>query len=222
MQTKRSDERPRERLLRGGAQALSDAELLAVLLRNGCSGVSASELARDLLRDARGLESLARSDRAFLRRHGVGDAKVSTLLAAFELARRLARVRVTRRSLLNRPTAVADFLHSRYGSADQEIMGAVYLDIRNHMIEVGDIFRGTLSKAAVEPRAILKGALMHNASGLILFHTHPSGDPAPSSEDLAFTRRIAQGGELLGIRLVDHMIIGSHGRWVSLQRRGAW
>ena len=85
-----------------------------------------------------------------------------------------------------------------------------------------DIFRGTLSRAAVEPRAILKEALLRSASGFVLFHTHPSGDPSPSSEDLSFTRRMAEAGELVGVRLLDHLILGSAGRWVSLGRRGAW
>lgn len=94
--------------------------------------------------------------------------------------------------------------------------------MRNRLISESDIYHGTLSRAAVEPRAILKQGLLRSAAGIILFHTHPSGDPSPSAEDLDFTRRMVEAGELLGIRLIDHLIRGSAGRWVSLKRRGAW
>ncbi len=151
-----------------------------------------------------------------LRQRGVGDVKAATLLAAVELGQRLARARVVDREILSHPAAIANYVSLRYVSDDQEILGALYLDVRNRLIAESDIFRGTLSRAAVEPRAIMKQALLHSASGIILFHTHPSGDPAPSPEDLAFTRRMASAGELLGIRLLDHMIIGDSGRWVSL------
>ncbi len=101
-------------------------------------------------------------------------------------------------------------------------MGALYLDVRNRLIGESEVYRGTMSRTAVEPRAIFKEALLQSASGFVLFHTHPSGDPSPSKEDLAFTRRLAEGGEMLGVKLLDHMILGSAGRWVSLGRRGAW
>ncbi len=101
-------------------------------------------------------------------------------------------------------------------------MGALYLDTRNRLLAEHEFFRGTLSRAAVEPRAILKHGLLCDAAGFLLFHTHPSGDPSPSAEDLAFTRRIAEAGELVGVRLVDHLILGSGERWVSLKQRGAW
>ncbi len=127
-----------------------------------------------------------------------------------------------RRDLLDRPDAVASYLSLRYAQEDQEVMGALYLDVRNRLILESDIYRGTLSRAAVEPRTIIKQGLLCSASGFILFHTHPSGDPSPSAEDLTFTRRMAEAGELLGVRLLDHMILGSAGRWVSLGRRGAW
>ncbi len=153
---------------------------------------------------------------------GIGPARRAVVLAAVELGRRLARCRMRRRNLLGRPDAVASYLSLRYAQEDQEVMGALYLDVRNRLIAEGDIFRGTLSRASVEPRTILKKGLLCSASGFILFHTHPSGDPSPSAEDLTFTRRMAEAGELLGVKLLDHMILGSAGRWVSLGRRGAW
>ncbi len=216
------NERPRERLLQAGGAALSDAELVAVLLRTGRPGISAIEMGQELIAERGGLGGLLSADATHLKRSGLGNAKAATLLAAVELGRRLARVRMPRRDLLDRPDAVASYLSLRYAQEDQEVMGALYLDVRNRLIAESDIYRGTLSRAAVEPRAILKEGLLHSASGFILFHTHPSGDPSPSVEDLTFTRRMAEAGELLGVRLLDHMILGSAGRWVSLGRRGAW
>ncbi len=216
------DELPRERLLRLGGAALSDAELLAVLLRTGIPGTSAIELGHEVLAEQGGLNGLLMSDGAALKRPGLGPAKAATLLAAIELSRRLARTQVPRRDLLDRPDLVANYLSLRYVQQDQEVMGALYLDVRNRLIAERDIYRGTVSRAAVEPRVILKEALLRSASSFILFHTHPSGDPSPSAQDLSFTRRLSDAGELLGIRLVDHLILGSSGRWISLGRRGAW
>lgn len=102
------------------------------------------------------------------------------------------------------------------------MMGALYTNTRNRLIAEQEIFRGTLDRAAVEPRAVLKAGLLQDAAGFILFHTHPSGDPSPSVEDLAFTRRMAESGELIGVRLVDHLIVATGGRWLSLRQRGGW
>lgn len=214
-------DRPRERLLRTGGGALSDTEVIAVLLRVGRPGLSALEMARELLEERDGLAGLLTAEIGHLRRRGLGDAKAATLLAAVELGRRLARSQMFQRQKLAQPARVADYLLMRYASQDQEVMGALYLDVRSRLISESEIYRGTLDRAAVEPRAILKEALLSSASSMILFHTHPSGDPAPSLEDLEFTRRMAKAGELLGIRLVDHLILGGEGRWVSLRRRGA-
>ena len=214
------DDNPRTRLLDFGATALSDVELVEILLRNGCPGSSARELARELLIEY-GLVGLGSVESSYLRRHGIGEAKAATVVAAFEIARRVARAKMPRRDLLDRPDAVANYLQLKYGS-DQEVMGALFLDVRNRLIGESEIFRGTLSRAAVEPRAIIKEALLRSASAILLFHSHPSGDPSPSSEDLSFTRRLAEAGELMGTKLVDHIVLGGGGRWVSLGRRGAW
>ncbi len=146
----------------------------------------------------------------------------ATIMAAFEIARRVAFERMPRRDLLDRPDAVASYLGLRYGQLDQETMGALFLDVRNRLIAESEVYRGTLSRAAVEPRAIFKEALLQSASGFVRFHTHPSGDPSPSAEDLTFTRRMAEAGEMIGVKLLDHIILGGFGRWVSLGRRGAW
>jgi DNA repair protein RadC len=117
---------------------------------------------------------------------------------------------------------VATYLALRYCGLDQEVMGALFLDTKNHLLAEREIFRGTLSRTAVEPRAVIKQGLLCDAAGLLLFHTHPSGDPSPSAEDLLFTRRMVEAGDLMGIRLVDHLVVGGAGRWVSLRERRAW
>lgn len=217
-----TEEQPRERLLRNGSQSLSDGELVAILLRTGRPGHSAIDLGRELLAQHGGTAGLLGLCSRALRREGLGPAKAATLLAAVELARRLARARLPERRPLTDPAAVASYLGLRYLVRDQEVMGALFLDTRNRLLSESEVFRGTLNRAAVEPRALLKQALLRDAAGLVLFHTHPSGDPAPSAEDLGFTRRMAEAGEVVGVRMVDHLILGSGGRWVSLRRRGGW
>lgn len=144
------------------------------------------------------------------------------MLAAVEIGKRLAKANLPQRLSLDQPSRVANYLALRYLTQDQEIMGSLYLDTRNRLIGESELYRGTLNRAAVEPRAALKEALLRNAAGFILFHTHPSGDPSPSAEDLAFTRRVSQAGELLGIYLLDHLILASRDRWISLRQRGGW
>jgi len=216
------DERPRERLLLAGPQALSDAELLGVLLRTGRPGASAVELGRELLRAHGGLAGLVGSGPAGLRLSGLGAAKSAAVLAAIEIGRRLARGQLPDREPLGHPAAVARYLALRFSVPDQEVMGALFLDTRHRLLGESEVYRGTLNRAAVEPRGLLKEALLRGAAGLILFHTHPSGDPSPSAEDLAFTRRLAEAAESVGLRLMDHLILGAAGAWVSLKQRGAW
>jgi len=215
-------ERPRERLLAHGSEVVSDNELVAILLRTGRRGQSAVDLARELLGQCSGLAGLLGAVPQSLRRSGLGPAKAASLLAAVEVGRRLARARMPRRLPLDRPGAVADYLALRYAQRDQEVMGVLYLDSRQRLMGEAEVFRGTLNRAAAEPRSILKRGLLQDAAGFILFHTHPSGDPSPSAEDLAFTRRVAEAGDIVGVRLIDHLVIGGGGRWVSLRRRGAW
>ncbi len=213
---------PHKRLEHHGVDSVSDVELLAVLLSNGHRGARVKTLARVLLKDYGGLAGLADAKGSYRVRQGMDDGKGSTLAVAFEIACRLTKTRMPRRDLLDRPDAVASYLSLRYGQLDQEVMGALYLDVRNRLISEEELYRGTLTRAAVEPRAIMKQGLLCSASAIVLFHTHPSGDPSPSDSDLSFTRRVAEAGELLGIKLVDHLILGSFGRWVSLGRRGGF
>ena len=215
------EERPRERLLRHGADSLSDAELLAVLLRTGRPGLSVLDLARELLDELSGLPGMAGLEFASLRRRGVGNAKGAVVLAAVELGRRLAASRLPQRQILRRPSAVASYLNLRFARRDQEVMGALFLDDHHRLISSKEFFRGTRTRTSVEPKVVLREAVLRGSEGLLLFHTHPSGDPSPSVEDLLFTRRMALATDVLGITLVDHMILGSAGSWVSLRQRGA-
>jgi DNA repair protein RadC len=217
-----ADEQPRERLSAHGPAALSDSELVALLVRTGTRDASALELSRQLLRETGGLAGLALERGTPAAVPGVGPAKWSALHAAVEIGRRLARAQLPEREVLGRPETVARYLRLRYATSGQEVMGALYFDTRNGIVHEQEVFRGTLNRAAVEPRALLKVGLIENAASLLVFHTHPSGDPTPSVEDLAFTRRLREAAELLGLRLLDHLILGHGGRWLSLRQSGQW
>jgi DNA repair protein RadC len=215
-------ERPRERLLRQGGSSLSDSELLALLLRTGRAGVSVLQMAMDVLRENGGLAGLLTATPHSLRRSGLGPAKAATLLAAVEVGRRLAREQLLDGEPLTRPVDVARYLALRYHTCDQEVMGALFLDARSRLLGEREMFRGTLSRIAVEPREVLRECLQRGAAAIYLFHTHPSGDPSPSAEDLLFTRRMAEAAEIVGVRLADHVVLGHRGRWVSLKEKCAW
>jgi DNA repair protein RadC len=215
-------ERPRERLLRQGGGALSDSELIAVLLRTGRAGVSVLQMAMDVLRENGELTGLLTATPHSLRRSGLGPAKAATLLAAIEIGRRLAREQLLDGEPLSRPVDVARYLALRYQTSDQEVMGALFLDARSRLLGEREMFRGTSSRIAVEPREILRECLQRGAAAIYLFHTHPSGDPSPSAEDLLFTRRMAEAAEIVGVRLADHVVLGHRGRWVSLKEKSPW
>ncbi len=215
-----SDLAPRERLLRHGAQGLSDAELLAVVLRTGSPGIQAQRTAERLLGAAGGLDGLFAADRQALRSFGVSSSRASILLATTELLRRLTRQRAEKRPRLVESGEVAEYLLLRLPSNGQEILGALYLDVRDRLIAEEEVFRGTLGRLAVEPGPILYRAILHRAASFILWHSHPSGDPQPSEDDLAFTRRMFDAGQVVNIPMVDHLILAANGRWVSLCRRG--
>jgi DNA repair protein RadC len=143
-------------------------------------------------------------------------------LAARELACRLAAERLPQSDPLLRPEDMARFLSLRYCVRDQEVLGVLFLTNSGQMISHGEIYRGTLDAAKVEPREILKQALLVGAASFIVFHTHPSGDPSPSLEDRAFTRNLADAAQIIGIPLQDHLVLGSAGRWTSMRDLMAW
>ncbi len=212
-------ERPRERLVRLGPEALSDHELLAILLRTGRRGESALALAQGVLQSAGGVGRLATLSVAQLvKANRLGPVQAVTLAAAIELASRVSRERVTRLKFSN-PRVVEEYLTSRHARHNQERTGALLLDAKHGLIKDLECYRGTLDRALVEPREICKNALLEDAKAVILYHNHPSGDPNPSAEDEEFTRRLRRAAESVGVHLLDHVIV-SRGGCVSLKERG--
>ncbi len=213
-------ERPREKLLERGPGALSDAELLAVLLRTGTRGTGVLEMAEKWLEEAGGLEHLSLSDpRLVMSRKGVGLAKGTVVAAALELGRRIAKRSLVDQALLDRPEAVADYLTRCYGPVRVEVFGSLTLDSRNRLLRVHELHRGARAHSDVEPSEVFNSAIVDNAHSLILWHTHPSGDPSPSDDDVSLTRRLADAGRLLNISVLDHVVV-ARGGFVSLRQRG--
>jgi DNA repair protein RadC len=168
-----------------------------------------------------GLAGLAGVSGAELRRErGIKEARAAAIEAALEIARRLATVTLTDRDLLNEPRLVKESLRRSQGDGTQERTGALYLNARNRLLRHDpEIYRGTLDRAVVEPRELLKRALLANAAALIVYHNHPSGDPSPSREDREFTRRLASAAEAVGLRLLDHIVVARDG-CVSFREAG--
>jgi DNA repair protein RadC len=212
-------ERPRERLARCGASALSTQELLAVLLGTGSCRRSVLEMAQDLA--ASGLRALAgRTLPDLEKEHGLGRAKAARLLAAIELGGRAASdADQLQRPTFRSPEDCARFLMPRYATRPVEAFGILAVDVRQRLKREAVVSVGSLSGSVVHPREVFAEAIGCRAAGVILFHNHPSGDPEPSEEDLALTRRLVAGGALLGIEVLDHLILGA-GRFVSLKTRG--
>jgi DNA repair protein RadC len=214
------EERPREKLLARGAASLTDVELLAVLLGTGTSGQPVLEQARTWLEQAGGLEALAGLGvLKLMERKGVGTAKAALLAAALELGKRLAERRRTEEPLLDRPELVAGLLMPLLARERIEVFGCLTLDSRNRLIRRHDLHRGARDHSPVEPSEVFHAAISDAASGVILWHTHPSGDATPSEDDVALTRRMAEAGRLLHIAVLDHVVLG-RGQWVSLRQRG--
>jgi DNA repair protein RadC len=214
------DERPREKLLARGAEALSDAELLAILLRTGVAGRSAVQLAREVLGTFHSLRRLIAADRPrFCAQPGLGPARFAELQAAVEIARRqLAETLRTGPSLAS-PRATSDYLIARLRDLEHEVFCCLYLDNRHRLIQFEELFRGTIDGASVHPREIVKQALRRNCAAVIVAHNHPSGIAEPSRADEQITQRVRDALALVDIRLLDHIIVGD-GASVSLAERG--
>jgi len=212
------DERPRERLDRLGPKALAHHELLAILLRNGRRGESAVARAEAVLKEAGGLERLSTLSPGQLVKLGLGRVQAVTLAAAIELAARMGNESLGREKFSN-PGRVEAYLSRLYGRRTQESTGVLLLDAKHRLLRDRECYLGTIDRALVEPREILKQALLEDAAAMILYHNHPSGDAAPSAEDLEFTRRLKHAADLVGVRLLDHVIVG-RGGCASLRERG--
>lgn len=203
------DERPREKLLKRGAQSLTDAELLAIFLRTGITGKSAIDLARDLIKTFGGLSGLlAASQRDFCKAKGLGDAKYAQLQAVMEINRRYLREELTGRDVLTSPDATRDYLKLRLRGLSHEVFACLFLDNRHRVIEYQELFRGTIDGASVHPREVVKEAIRWNAAAVIFAHNHPSGVAEPSQADLRITKRLQDALELIDVRVLDHIIVG--------------
>lgn len=200
-------QRPRERLIKQGAQALSDAELLAVFLRVGVAGKSAVDLGRDMVGHFGSLQALFAARQAeFSRINGLGPAKYAQLQAVLELAKRALAEELRAGALLNSPQAVKQYLQLLFHGKAYEAFMVLFLDVKHRLIVAEELFRGTLTHASVYPREIVKAALAHNAASLILAHNHPSGEAEPSKADLHLTSNLKQALALVDVHIIDHIV----------------
>jgi DNA repair protein RadC len=212
-------ERPREKLLHQGSAALSDAELLAVLLGSGVRGKDAIALGRELLLSAGSLGALlGRPDRD-VRAIGLGPAKRARIAAALELARRSLAEQLQELPSLGNPRDSGDYLSARLRHLPYEVFGCLYLDNCHRVLAFEELFRGTVDGASVHPREVVRACLRHNACAVIFAHNHPSGVAEPSAADRAITHELRDALQLVGVRVLDHLVIG-HGTPVSMASRG--
>lgn len=215
-----SPERPREKLLSRGPLSLSDAELLAIFLRTGINGKTAVDLARELLSACGDMRSLLEADLATLTRvPGLGPSKYVQIQAALELGRRYLEAGMKRDNPLTSPDSTRKYLKARLRAYAHEVFACIFLDNRHRVIELEELFNGTIDGASIHPREVVKRALHHNAAAVIFAHNHPSGVAEPSQSDLAITRRLNDALALVDIRVLDHFIVGDR-EVLSFAERG--
>lgn len=215
-----ADDRPREKLIAKGAASLSDAELLAIFLRTGVRGLSAVDLARQLMAHFRSFAALFAADKdIFCGFQGAGPAKYAQLQAVMEIARRSLVADAKTGDNLSSPSAVRDFLRLQLQGRSVEIFVGIFLDAQNRVIEVEELFAGTLTQTSVFPREVVRRALHHNAAGMIFAHNHPSGVTEPSHADENLTQSLKQALALVDVRVLDHFIVG-RGAILSFAERG--
>jgi DNA repair protein RadC len=214
------DDRPREKLMAKGAAALSDAELLAIFLRTGIRGATAVDLSRTLLDQFRDFAGIFSADRdKFCAIQGLGPAKYVQLQAVMEMARRALVAQARVGDNLSSPAAVRDFLRLQLQGRQVEVFVGIFLDAQNRVLEVEELFAGTLTQTSVFPREVVRKALKHNAAGMIFAHNHPSGVAEPSHADESLTQVLKQALALVDVRVLDHFIVG-RGATLSFAERG--
>ncbi len=214
------DERPRERLIRYGAGALSSAELIAVVLRTGTEGDGALDVAEGLLCRVGGVRELAGATLTELSAvRGIGPAKAAQLHAVIELGRRSTATQPVGRTRIRGPRDIWEMLGPELRTERKEHFVAVLLDTRNGVIARQTVSVGDLTSAIVHPREVFAPAIRHGAAALVVAHNHPSGDPAPSPEDIQVTKRLVSTGDLVGIPVMDHVVLGDAG-WMSMKESG--
>ncbi|MCD6288478.1 MAG: DNA repair protein RadC [Candidatus Hydrogenedentes bacterium] len=213
-------ERPRERLCKRGAAALKTSELMAILFRTGTRDASAEAVAERLLASFGDLRSVARASiEELCECDGIGMVKAIELRAAFELGKRLMESTREPRPVIRCPADVADLVMNDLKLLDQEHFLVLLLDTKNRVVRIEHVFKGSLNASVSHPREAFRAAVTNAAAAVILVHNHPSGDPRPSQDDIATTRRMTEAGETLGIPLLDHIIVGD-GKHVSLKEQG--
>ena len=213
------EDRPREKLLNKGPEALSDAELLAIFLRTGIKGKSAVELAGDILHDTGSLRALLGADEArFCKSKGLGQAKYVQLKAVVEMSRRYLEENLKRGEALSDVTAVRRYLSHRLRDYPYEVFACLFLDNKHRVLHYEELFRGTIDSASVHPREVVRRSMEHNAAAIIFAHNHPSGIAEPSQADHRITERLKAALELIDVRVLDHFVVGD--QIVSFAERG--
>lgn len=213
-------ERPRERLLEHGADAIQTHELIAIIFRTGLGQISALDLARSLLFRYRSLKELAHAPiQEYQTIRGIGFSKAVELKAAFELGRRSVRELFQERIPLQSPESIFQFLKDKFELKTQEHLVALYLNTKGELLKQEVLFIGSLNASVIHPRDIFKHAVLNSAASIVIVHNHPSGDPTPSTHDLDVTKMIAQNGEMMDIPLMDHVILGRD-RYFSFKEKG--
>ena len=214
-----AEERPRERLYHVGERALSTTELLAIVIGSGHGNDNVLQLAQLLLSDLDGLSGLTRASTHELRQvKGIGEVKAAQIRAALELGRRATRAPRPERPIVRSPAEAANLLMPEMCNLEQEHTRVILLDTRNHALSMPTIYIGNLNSTVIRVAELFRIGIRENAASLIVAHNHPSGDPAPSPDDIVVTRKMVEAGELLGIEVLDHIIIGRRS-FVSLKER---
>lgn len=215
------NERPKEKLLRYGAESLSNPELLAIVLRTGTKGENVLNLSQKIITELNGLNGILNASvKEMTKIKGVKEAKASQILAIAELFRRFNTYKSFNEfKRITSPREVANMLYGEMGTSNQEVLKLIILNTKNEVVKIKDVFKGSLNSSLVHPREIFNEAIRSSAASIIICHNHPSGDPTPSSEDIKVTTRINQSGDIIGIKLIDHIIIGRN-NYVSLKEKG--
>ncbi len=217
-----AEERPRERLLKDGASSLTDAELLALIIRTGSAAdrTSALDQARQLLAAFGSLRALAAASGSELcRQNGIGPAKAAEIQALFELARRFARQEIRPGERFRSSNDIFEHYHEKLRDRKKEVFFSLLLDSKNRLLREVQVSEGSLNASIVHPREVFAPVIRESAAAVLFVHNHPSGDPTPSREDVDLTERLNAAGKLMGVRVLDHIIIGS-GSYVSFCDRG--
>ncbi len=214
------NERPRERMLKEGANVLSNQELLAILLRSGTREESVLQLAQKVIQQFEGLYLLKDATIDELTKvKGIGNAKAVEILASIELGKRVSRLQIDDRYIIRSPDDGAKYVMDEMRFLSQEHFVCIYLNTKNQVLHKQTVFIGSLNASIVHPREVFKEAMKRSAASIICFHNHPSGDPNPSREDIEVTQRLSECGKIIGIDLLDHIIIGDQ-KFVSLKEKG--